>query len=355
MMFSTVQFPCGKIAPNPFVLAPLTNQQSFEDGNLSPEESHWLRMRARGGFGLVTTCAAFVERAGSGLDNQMGIHKGLNSKSHQALHTYIHQQGALSIVQLYHAGSRANLQRNGGVALVPDASAHPERMAKSLSLTDIQTIENQFISAAVLAKSWGYDGVQLHVAHGYLLCEFLSTLNQRTDQYGGSLANKTRIIQRILEEIRGRCGSDFLISVRLSPERFGLNTAEVLEVAQHLVNLQIVDNLDWSLWNVDKVVDGTSLLTQVMGLQYSQGDYRCIVSVAGNIQSSQKVQHLLNEGVDMVSIGRGAILHHDFPKRCLASDFQIRSLPISRVDLLTEGVSSHFAKYLTRWDNFVAQ
>lgn len=355
MRLPAVHFPCGKIAPNPFVLAPLTNQQSFEDGNLSPEESHWLRMRALGGFGLVTTCAAFVDPTGIGFDNQMGIHQGLDAEPHRALNTYVHQQGALSIVQLYHAGSRANLQRNGGVALVPDASAHPELSAQSLSLTDIETIEKQFVSAAVLAKEWGYDGVQLHAAHGYLLCEFLSTFNQRADRYGGSLVNKIRIIQRILEQIRLRCGSDFLISIRFSPERFGLNTAEVLDVAQEIVAQKIVDNIDWSLWDVDKLVDGAPLLTQVMGLPYKQGDYRCMVSVAGNIQSSQMVQRLLKQGIDMVSIGRGSILHHDFPKRCLDSNFQVRHLPISRVDLLAEGVSSRFADYLSRWNNFVAQ
>ena len=108
MMHTPLKFRCGKMAKNRFVLAPLTNQQSHDDGTLSSEESHWLTARAKGGFGIVMTCAAFVSTDGIGFQGQLGVSSELNSEPHLTLNKKIHAYEALSLVQLYHGGARAD-------------------------------------------------------------------------------------------------------------------------------------------------------------------------------------------------------------------------------------------------------
>ena len=108
-----------------------------------------------------------------------------------------------------------------------------------------------------------------NAAHGYLLCDFLSKSNQRSDeQYGGSLENRSRLLLDLVRKVREQCGESFLISVRLSPERFGIQTDEIVLVAQALLDTKMVDLLDWSLWDVYKEIEGQALLERVLSLDY---------------------------------------------------------------------------------------
>ncbi len=347
MMHTPMSFRCGKVSKNRFVLAPMTNQQSHPDGTLSTEEAHWLQMRASGGFGVIITCAAFVSRGGIGFNGQMGVTPDLISGPHIELNERMHQEQSLSLVQLYHGGNRIALNRIQGEAVSPMGDA--TRGVKQATIEQIYEIRDRFVEAAVVAQQWGYDGVQLHAAHGYLLCDFLASTNKRSDDYGGSLENRARLLLDLVRLIRERCGEGFIISVRLSPERFGIDTDEILEVAWMLNNTEMVDLLDWSLWDVAKIIEGRSLLESVLALDY--GDTQ--VSVAGKVMGARMVDAVLAVGADAVAIGRGAILHHDFPQLCADQDFQCRTLPVSVNTLLMEGLSMTFVDYMRRWDNFV--
>jgi len=336
----SVHFRCGLTMSNPFILAPLTNTQCQSNGHLSDEEIHWLTMRAKGGFGMVMTCAAFVDSKGQGFPNQMSMCADVNGHRHKEMTDQIRDLGALSVVQLHHGGSRSPEDLIGGTPITPN----------NQSLAGVHGIRQAFISAAQRAQAFGYDGVQVHGAHGYLLAQFLSpTLNSRTDKYGGPLENRFRLIQEILDGIRTVCGPHFLLSLRLSPERFGMELDEVLQVADWLLQQQSVDLLDWSLWDVDKSVDKRRLLDVVT--RQNRGDTR--ITVAGKIDSSSKCRDVL-EHSDAVSIGRGAILHHDFPIRAMNGlDFRARSLPVTTEYLKNEGLSTNFVRYMCRWDGFV--
>ena len=95
--------------------------------------------------------------------------------------------------------------------------------ARALSLIEVEQLVTDFIAAAVRSQEAGFDGVEIHGAHSYILCQFLSSEdNQRDDRYGGSLENRSRIFFEILDGIREQCRDDFMVGVRLSPERFGL-------------------------------------------------------------------------------------------------------------------------------------
>jgi len=246
-----LQFACGATMKNRFMLAPMTNQQSFEDGRLSDVELNWLAMRAKGQFGLVMTCAAHVQEIGKGFSGQLGIFSDEHIEGHQKLTAEIKKYGSLAVIQLHHAGMRSPQKLIGESPVCP--SENEKLGARALSLEEVKQLRDDFIKAAIRAKKCGYDGVEVHGAHGYILTQFLSDeINFRTDEYGGSLENRTRLLHEIIDGIRTACGKNFLLGVRLSPEKFGMKLDEVKLICQQLIDKGKIDFLDVSLWDCFK-------------------------------------------------------------------------------------------------------
>ncbi len=243
---STITFPCGATMKNRFMLAPLTNQQSHENGQLSNDELKWLIMRAKGEFGLVMTCASHVQKVGKGFHGQLGIFSDNLNEGHLKLTTNIKKHGSLAVIQLHHAGMRTPTELINEKPVCP--SNNKETNAHGLTLEEVEQLRDDFITAAIRAKICGYDGVEVHGAHGYILTQFLSTeINKRTDEYGGSLSNRSRILFEIVDGIRANCGKDFLLGVRLSPEKFGMDIQEIKTICQQLIDGNSIDFLDISL------------------------------------------------------------------------------------------------------------
>jgi 2,4-dienoyl-CoA reductase-like NADH-dependent reductase (Old Yellow Enzyme family) len=250
-LFEPMSFLSGPPMKNRFMLAPLTNSQSHDDGRLSDEEFHWLVMRAQGGFGMTMTCAAHVQAQGRGFPGQLGIFSDDHLEGLTRLAEAIGRHGSLSSVQLHHAGMRSPAALIGTAPQCP--SENEEFGARALSTWEVDQVIEDFGLAALRAEQAGFDGVELHAAHGYLLCQFLSgEINHRTDRFGGSLDNRARPLFDIVDEIRSRCRADFQIGVRLSPERFGMKLNEVRQVTQRLIRESAIDYLDISLWDVFK-------------------------------------------------------------------------------------------------------
>lgn len=224
-----VQFPCGTTMKNRFMLAPLTNTQSFEDGRLSDAEYRWLTMRAKGQFGLVMTCASHVQKVGKGFPGQLGCFSDIHIHGLQKLATEIKAHGSLAVLQLHHAGMRSPAEIIQQAPVCPSKSE--KHGARALTLNEVHQLKDDFIAAAIRAKKSGFDGVEVHGAHGYILTQFLSSkINKRTDEYGGELKNRSRILFEIIDGIRNSCGPGFLLGVRLSPERFGMELLEIKEI-----------------------------------------------------------------------------------------------------------------------------
>lgn len=336
------------------MLAPMTNTQSHEDGTLSEEEYHWLTMRAKGGFGLTMTCASHVQANGKGFPGQLGIFSDAHIPGHTKLAASIRSADSLALVQLHHAGIRSpkELVEDGPVG----PSVHEKSNSRALSIQEVKKLRDDFIAAGVRAKKCGYNGVEIHGAHGYILCQFLSLkYNHRNDQYGGSLENRSRLIFEIIDGIRSKCGPEFMIGIRLSPERFGMRLDEIKKVCMRLVNDDQIDFLDISLWDCFKEPEeeeqkGMSLLEHFTSMDY--GPVR--LTVAGNIRSADDSRSIISSGVDFVTIGRAAILHHNFPELVREqAEFKPVSLPVSRSYLKNEGLSDRFIEYMGRWPGFV--
>jgi 2,4-dienoyl-CoA reductase-like NADH-dependent reductase (Old Yellow Enzyme family) len=346
-----ITFPNGQRMKNPFMLAPMTNTQSHEDGTLSDEEYHWLTMRAKGQFGLVMTCASNVQANGQCWPGQLGIYADRHIPGHRRLASGIQEHGSLAVIQLHHGGMRCPNELIGATSVCP--SDNEEHDARALSLEEVKQLRDDFITAAVRAKTAGYDGAEIHGAHGYILTQFLSSEhNQRTDAYGGSLENRSRLLFEIAEGIRQECGIDFLLGVRLSPERFGMEPAEIKALSQQLIDSGWIDFLDLSLWDVFKTSgpSGEPLLHYFANLDRKNVK----ITAAGKIHNGETVRKTLEAGMDFVTIGRAAILHHDFPLRVIENpDFQPVQTPVSAAYLQKEGLSPVFVDYMKAWKGFV--
>lgn len=348
--------PRGPALANRVMLAPLTNFQSHDDGTLGDDELHWLRLRAQGGFGLTMTCAAYVNDNGKGFPGQLGISSDRHLPGLQRLAAAIHEAGSVSSVQLQHSGRRSKAEYTGQQPVCPWDDA--ETGARALTTAEVQQAVQDFVDAAVRAEAAGFQGVELHGAHGYLLAQFLDAEhNQRSDGYGGSFEHRTRMLFETIAGVRARTGPNFQLGLRLSPERFGIPLAEARELARQVLAGGQLDYLDLSLWDafkepVEPAFKGKPLIDHFTDLPR----HGTRVGVAGKIMSAATAQACLEHGADFVLIGRGAILHHDFARRAMTdAAFQSVPRPVTRAYLAGEGVGPAFIHYLkTEWRDFVA-
>ncbi len=350
----TISFPCGASMKNRFMLAPLTNSQSHEDGSLSEDEFKWLTMRAKGQFGLVMTCASHVQAVGKGFPGQLGIFDDKHIEGHTRLAKEIKSHGSLAVIQLHHAGMRSEPNLIEGAPVAP--SAVERKGARGLEIGEVKQLRDDFIAAAIRAKQSGYDGVEIHGAHGYIVAQFLSqSINQRNDEYGGSLENRARLLFEIIDGVRESCGSNFLLGVRLSPERFGMQLSEMKTLCQQLIDGGEIDFLDVSLWDSFKYPEEEEHRGKTLLQHFNELDFKEVkFTVAGKIHTAKQVTEILESKVDFVTVGRSGILHHDFPTKVMNdANFTTISLPVTAEYLKSQGLSETFIKYMSNWKGFV--
>lgn len=330
---------------NRFALAPLTNCQSNPDGSLSDDEVQWLTARAQGEFGLVMTAAAFVAPAGHVWQGQLGISDDSYLPGLRRLAEGLRAAGACSSVQLHHGGRRAERAITGRAAQCPWDD--PDHDAVAMTVDGIEATVGDFVAAAVRAERAGFDGVELHGAHGYLLGQFLDTSrNHRPDAYGTTLDNRFRIVREVMEGIRAATGDEFQLGLRLSPEGFGIPLPDGREYARLALETGLLDYLELSLWDVFMRPrrGGEGMLIEHF-VDLPRGATQ--LGVAGKVLSTADAQWCLDKGADFVSVGRGAIVHHDFAARALAdASFTARSLPVPVDVLRQERVGPAFIDYL---------
>lgn len=355
-MSEKITFTSGLEMKNQFMLAPLTNMQSHTDGTLGDDEYHWLTKRAAGGFGLTMTCAAFAEKTGKGFDGQLGASGDAHLDGLKRMAEGIKAHDSLAYTQIVHGGMRVFEKFTGQQPVCP--SDNEETGARAMSLDEVKATQDAFIQSAVLSQKAGFDGMEIHGAHGYLLCQFLSSeINKREDDYGGALENRTRIIDNIIAGIKQSCGDGFSLALRLSPDRFGIDMDEIITYYQRLCHGGALDFIDMSLWDVfQKIEDGPHQGKRLMDVfaGLPRGDTK--LTVAGKIMTGADVTAVLDAGVDFVALGRAAILHHDWPQKYTADPaFQSIATPVSRAHLAQEGLGPKFVNYMSTWAGFVEE
>jgi 2,4-dienoyl-CoA reductase-like NADH-dependent reductase (Old Yellow Enzyme family) len=359
-LFEPLAFPCGASAPNRIWLAPLTNGQSHDDGTLGDDELRWLVRRAAGGFGVITTCAAYVDLGGKGWPGELGVDDDRDLPGLRRLAGELDAHGSLGIAQIFHGGVRApravtGTQPMSASTWTEDApDFEPPRAATE---DDLARVIGCFAAAAARCAQAGLGGVEIHGAHGYLPSQFLSrTMNQRDDRWGGTLANRARLVREIVRAVRAAVPARFVVGVRLSPEDFGqargLDLDETVEVARWLCD-DGVDYVHLSLWRVER---NTSKRPEEHALALFRAALPAAVPLvaAGAIWTPAEAAATLARGAAAVALGRSAIVNPEWPRHAREAGWEPRRPPLTAAELAALDVSPRFVAYLRRFKNLVA-
>ncbi|MGD0236792.1 MAG: NADH:flavin oxidoreductase, partial [Syntrophorhabdales bacterium] len=191
---------------------------------------------AKGGVGLIITGHAYVSKEGQASPWQLGVHKDTLIKGLAAMVDAVHGAGSKVVLQVAHAGCRANFGLTGLEPFGPSAMGDETGpLCRAMTEDEILKVGEAFARAAVRAKKAGFDGIQIHAAHGYLLSQFLSPFhNRRKDAYGGGIENRARIILEVLCRVRDAVGPDYSILIKMNSEDFvdgGLSVDDMLAAA----------------------------------------------------------------------------------------------------------------------------
>ena len=300
------------------------------------------------------TCAAHVQAIGQGFPGQLGIFSDDHLEGLSKLASGIKSENSLAVVQLHHAGMRSPADLTGQAPVCP--SDHTDTNSVGLSSEGVKELIEDFICGAERAEKAGFDGVEIHGAHGYILAQFLSgSINQRQDEFGGCIENRMRPITAIIDGIRARCRPDFLLGLRLSPERFDVHLPDIVEVAKNVLSAGKIDFLDMSLWDSfkepeDQAFRGRTLLSYFTELKRGN----VALGIAGKLRNPEEVNQAMAADIDFVMLGRAAILHHDFPRQMKTDpNFTPIKNPVSADHLRKEGLGEAFITYMSGWKGFV--
>ena len=224
---------------NRFVRSATWDGMATVDGRVTPQLTETMETLARGGVGLIVSGHAYVAKIGQASPFQMGIYDDDLIEGLAAMTAAVHEAGGRIVAQLAHAGTFA-LEKAIGTA--PVAASVFDGLAKTprveLSIDNIADLKQAYVAAARRARAAGFDGIQLHSAHGYLLSQFLSPwFNRREDAYGGSVDNRVRIHVEIIQAIREAVGDDYPLLIKLNCEDFaegGLTVEESIAAARQM-------------------------------------------------------------------------------------------------------------------------
>ncbi len=225
----------GLELPNRFIRAATWEGLAAEDGTCTPELVDLMVELAAGQTGLLITGHAYVSPDGQATNRQLGIDRDRRIEPLRAMTSAVHREGGRILAQLAHGGLRAEAKFSGLTPMGPSAGEGLlETPGRAMTVADINQVVADFGRAAGRARAAGFDGVQIHAAHGYLLSQFLSpAFNRRSDDYGGDIQNRARILLEVLQSIRQVVGHHFPVFAKLNSEDFierGLTPEDALQV-----------------------------------------------------------------------------------------------------------------------------
>ena len=310
-------------------------EYSSTDGFPSDWHLVHLGSRAVGGAGLVLTEAAAVAAEGRISPQDLGIYRDEHIEPLRRITRFIEEQGAVAGIQLAHAGRKASTARpwegkdavtveSGGWRPVfgPSALAFDDGyvLPEALSVDGISQVVQDFAQAAKRAADAGFRVAELHAAHGYLLHEFLSPQsNQRTDRYGGSFENRTRIVRETVEAVRAVWPEQFPLFVRLSATDWtegGWDIAQSVELTRMLKPLG-VDLIDTSTGgNVPRAKIPVGPGYQVQFAEQIKRDTGVLTGAVGLITDPRQADGIIREGkADLVLLARELLRDPYWPRR----------------------------------------
>jgi len=306
-----------------------------QDGKPTEKVVNWYRELAKGGIGLIITGYAFIRPEGKQLPGKMGIHTDAFAGNYENLTRAVHDAGGKVALQIVHAGGETDTNTAGRQPLAPSAvkvDQFPE-MSAELSKDEISDIVTAFAEGARRAKAWGFDAVQLHGAHGFLINQFLSPLtNRRTDEYGGSMENRCRFLLEVYRKVRETVGAEYPVLIKLNAADYvdgGLEIDDAVYAAKKLSGAGI-DAIEISTGTpasgekgpargkINKPEREAYNLDLARKVKAAVG---CPVIVVGGFRSYEVAEKAIrDDGMDCISMARPLIREPGLPNRWLQGD-----------------------------------
>lgn len=295
---------------NRILMAPMLMYTGQEDGKVNDLHLAHYSARALGGVGLITTEVVAVEPHGRISHTDLGLWNDSQIDGLKRLADMLRNCGAKSCLQLAHAGRKSNIDGN---IFAPSALPYSEnyKVPKSLSIEQISEIIEFYRQATIRAVATGFDFLEIHAAHGYLIHEFLSPLtNQRTDQYGGSEENRSKLLLEIISIVKSIWTKPLI--VRLSVEdkagKGGNTIIQAISLCKKLKALG-VEMLSISAGGLTSIFDGEIFPGYLIHYAHTiKKEVGITVGCNGSITSNELIDYALNqEQVDFVYIGRELI------------------------------------------------
>ena len=298
--------------PNRLVMPPMATSKAESDGSVSSDLLQYYDERTKGGFiSLVIIEHSFVDPLGKASQHQLSIVDDSMIEPLKKLSNLIHGNGSKTIMQINHAGSAASADVIGNIPVGPSAIANPRKgtMPRELSVSEIEDIILSFKKAAIRVQKAGFDGVEIHSAHGYLLNQFFSPLtNQRTDEYGGKTEDRIKIHLKIIKAVRSAVGKDFPIFLRLGASDYAIGgiTPEMSQEAAQILENAGINVLDISGGFNGYTIPGSTDQGYFSPLSASIREVVSIpVILTGGITDIHFAENLLKENkADLIGVGR---------------------------------------------------
>ena len=325
----------GMILKNRFVCSAIWNGMAEKDGSCSQKMIDLVAKPAEGNVGLVITGAVFVSSDGHTFLGQAGIHNDSLLPGLTAMTQAVHEAGGRIVAQLYHGGVFADPQFTGQDPLGPSVlNTDKGPLGKQMTTEQIQKVVVAFGEAAARAKKAGFDGVEIHAAHGFLLSQYLSPFfNHRADAYGGNIENRARMLLEIVPSVREAVGAGFPVLVKINADDFlpgGFSTDDMLQVAEWLETAG-VDAIELSGGTVLGLLSGSPNTSfsrvERNGPYYEDAAKRCRQGISmplildGGTRSLQVSQRLIEQGItDYVAMARPFIREPDMIRRWESGD-----------------------------------
>jgi len=325
---------------NRIVLPPMVCFGWTDDNGFVSERhiKHYEKI-AESGTGLIILEATCVNKNGRLSNTQLGIWSDEHIQGLSRIADACHKHGAIVLIQIHHAGFMTP-KTVADPSVAPSETINEKQNARALTVQEIKNIQQDFVKAAARAEKAGFDGIELHGAHSYLINQFMSPVaNTRTDEYGGDLEGRSRFAVEIIKDIKRTVGKDFIIDYRMGGNEpmlaEGIQVAEVLEAAG-------VDIL-----NISSGIRSEETPEAPEGFPYHWIVYNGTeikkhvnipVIVVFDIRTPERAAYLVDNGLtDFVAIGKSQLADHNWTKHAFLKEETVSCLKCAKCAWYTDG------------------
>lgn len=313
----------SKVSRNRIAMPPMANGLATDEGEVTPRLNRHYETRAKEGVGLVIVEHAYVHPSGKASPRQLAVDRDELVEGLASLASAIKDQGALSAIQITHAGSKTTRENSGQIPVAPSAVPHPAGGGepRELSTAELSDLRENYVKAALRAESAGFDAIELHGAHGYFLNQFLSPLtNRRSDAYGGSERGRAAFPLEVVKAVRKALGKDTILMYRLGADDLLPGGLTLEEAGRFSVRLE---EAGADMIDVSGGMSAFGIVDEKPGFFRTHSKaLKDLVSVpvlvTGGVKTPEFAEEILESGdADIIGVGRALLANASWAREAL--------------------------------------